>query len=196
MPGPSMVCVANHRAAAIVEDVDHLLETGHFGIDHVVGQDDGEGLVADKFLGAENGVSQAERLALAHIADARKCRDAARDGEQFFFAAALERGVEFEAVIEVVFHGAFAASGDDDDVLDAGGHRFFNAVLDDGLVDKSQHLFGYDFGGREKASAEAASRKDHLAYLLCSSISVPHTRKIYASAKRSSIVAARETCIR
>ena len=170
--GPFDGLRGQYRSAAIVEDIDHLLETGHFGINHVVGQDDSEGFVADKFLGAENGVSQAERFALADIADARKCRDAARDGEQFFFPAALQRGVEFEAVVEMVFHGAFAASGDDDDVLDAGGHRFFNSVLDDGLVDKSQHLFGYDFGGGEKASAEAASRKDHLAYLLCHQLSL------------------------
>ena len=48
-----------HRTAALVEDIDHLLQAGNFGIDHVVGQDDGEWLVADQFLGAEHSVSQA-----------------------------------------------------------------------------------------------------------------------------------------
>ena len=56
-------------------------------------------------------------------------------------------------MVEVVFHGAFAAPGDDDDVLDAGCDGFFNAVLDDGLVNKSQHLFGNDLGGGEKPCA-------------------------------------------
>ena len=143
------------------------MRQGSFGIDHVVGQDDGEGLVADQFLGAEHGVAEAERLLLAHVADAGERGDAARDGEQLFFAAALEGGVQFEADVEVVFHGALAAAGDDDDVLDAGGDGLFNAVLDDGLVDQSQHLFGDDFGGGQKTRAESAGGEDRLAYLLC-----------------------------
>ena len=68
-----------HGAAALVEDIDHLLQAGHFGVDHVVGQNDGERLVADEFLGAEHGVAQAERFALADIADARELGDAARN---------------------------------------------------------------------------------------------------------------------
>ena len=160
---------SQHGPAALVEDVDHLLQAGDLGVDHIVGQDDGEGFIADQFLGAENGVAQAERLLLAHVADARQRGDTARDREQFLLAAALERRVELEAEVEVVFHGAFAAAGDDDDVLDAGGNGLFDAVLDDGLVDQRQHLLGNDLGGRQKARAQAACGEDRFANLLCSS---------------------------
>ena len=108
-----------HGAALLVEDVDHLPEAGRIGVDHVVRQEDGEGLIADKLFGAEHGVAQAERLLLAAVTDARHGGDAARDRDQILFAAALERGVQLKAVVEVVFHSALAAAGDDDDVLDA-----------------------------------------------------------------------------
>ena len=66
-------------------------------------------------------------------------------------------------MIEVVFHGAFAAAGDDDDVLDARCDRLFDAVLDDGLVDQRQHLFGDDLGGGQKTRAQAAGGENNFA---------------------------------
>ena len=66
-------------------------------------------------------------------------------------------------MVEVVFHGGFAAAGDDDDVFDAGGDGLFNSVLDDRLVDEGKHLFGNDFGGGQKPRAESAGGKNHFA---------------------------------
>ena len=65
------------RTAALVEDIDHLLDAGDFGVDDVVGENDSEGLVAYQFFGAENGVAEAERLVLANVADAGQGRDTA-----------------------------------------------------------------------------------------------------------------------
>ena len=90
----------------------------------------------------------------------------ARNGEQFVLAAAFQGGIQLKAEVEVVFHRTFAAAGDDDDVLDAGSNGLFNAILDDGLVDQRQHLFRNDFGGRQKARAKAARRKNRFAYIL------------------------------
>ena len=121
MPGPSMVIVASTEPPRSSKTSIICLRQGGSRVDHVVGQDDGERLVADQLLGAEHRMAQAERLLLAHVADARHRRDAARDLQQLLLAAALERGVQLEADVEVVFHRALAAPGHDDDVLDAGG---------------------------------------------------------------------------
>jgi hypothetical protein len=67
----------------------------------------------------------------------------------------LEHLFELVAGIEVVFDGALAASGDDDDLVASGGQRFFDAVLNDGLVDQRKHFLGLGFGGGQEASAEA-----------------------------------------
>ena len=74
----------------------------------------------------------------------------------------------------MVFDGVLAFAGDDDDVLDAGGHALFNDVLNLRLVDDGEHFFGLRFGGREEASAKAGGREHGLADLLaaaCGSIS-------------------------
>src|SRR5580698_3821297 len=91
----------DHRAASFVEDFNHLLEAWRIGVDHIVGQDDREGLVAHKLFGAEHRVAQAEWLLLAHVADARHGRYFARQLEQLVFAFAFERRVELVADVEV-----------------------------------------------------------------------------------------------
>jgi hypothetical protein len=65
----------------------------------------------------------------------------------------------------MIFDGRFAASGDDDDVLNAGMHRLFDAILNQGLVHDGQHFFGGGFGSRQKASAQASGRENCFAYL-------------------------------
>ena len=51
----------------------------------------------------------------------------------------------------MIFDGRLSPPGHDDDVGDAGSGRFFNRVLDQGLVDKRQHLFRLRFRRREKS---------------------------------------------
>ncbi|MNC89263.1 hypothetical protein D3C83_51710 [compost metagenome] len=62
----------------------------------------------------------------------------------------------------MILDGVLAAAGDDDDVVDAGGDRLFDAVLDDRLVDEDQHFLGLGFRGREEAGAEPRRGKDGL----------------------------------
>ena len=60
----------------------------------------------------------------------------------------------------MILDGVLAATGDEDDVVDARLERLLDAVLDDGLVDERQHLLGLRFGGRQKAGAQAGRGKD------------------------------------
>ena len=131
----------------MIEDINHLLETWGFGINYVVRQDNGKWLVTDEFFGTKNCMTKAERLPLTHITYSRKCRNAARNGEEILLAAALESGVELEAMVEMILHGAFAAARNDDDVLDPRSQSFFDTILNNGLVDERQHLLGYDLRG-------------------------------------------------
>ncbi len=77
--------------------------------------------------------------------------------------ALLEHFFELVADVEVVFDGLLAASGDDDDLVAAGGHGLFDAVLNDGLVDQREHLFGLGFGGGQKAGAQAGGGENGFA---------------------------------
>ena len=63
----------------------------------------------------------------------------------------------------MILDRVLAAAGDQDDVVDAGGHRLLDAVLNDRLVDERQHFLGLRLGGRKKAGAETGGREDGLA---------------------------------
>jgi hypothetical protein len=59
----------DHVAAGFGIGLDHLLEAGLLGVDHVVGQDHREGLVADQAAGAPHRMAEAATLLLADIGD-------------------------------------------------------------------------------------------------------------------------------
>ena len=109
----------DHGALLLVEDIHHLFEAGTGGVDDVVGQQDGEGLVADEFARHEHGVAQAERFFLADVGDVHHVGNVADDFEQVGLAALLEHFFEFVADVEVVFDGLLAAAGDDEDLVAA-----------------------------------------------------------------------------
>ena len=106
-----------------LEHVDHLLHRRRVGIDHIVGQDDGERLVADQLARDEHGVAEAERLALADVREVDQVRDLADLGELFALAARLEKRLELDRHVEVILDGVLAAAGHQDDVVDAGRRR-------------------------------------------------------------------------
>ena len=65
----------------------------------------------------------------------------------------FEKILEEWRCVEMIFDGTLAATGDDDDVLDAGGHALFRDVLDLGLIDDRQHFLGLCFGRGQKSRA-------------------------------------------
>jgi hypothetical protein len=58
---------------------------------------------------------------------------------------------------------SLAAPGDDDDLIAAGHHGFFDAVLNDGLVDERKHFFWLGLSGRKESRAETGSRENSFA---------------------------------
>ena len=72
-------------------------------------------------------------------------------------ARLLEVVLELEVAVEVVLDGALAATGDDEDVVDAGAHGLLDHVLDGRLVDDRQHLLRLAFvAGRNRVPRPAA----------------------------------------
>src|SRR5678815_1619481 len=67
-------------------------------------------------------------------------------------------------MVEVVFDGALATTRNDDDLIAAGGERFFDSILNDRLVHQRQHLLWHCLGGGQESCAEACGRKDGFAY--------------------------------
>ena len=109
-----------HRSAGAIEHVDHLLQRRRRRVDHIVGKDHGERLVADDGFGDEHGVAEPERLALADVRDVDQVRDLADLVGEVLLAAALEKRLELLRDVEVILDRVLAAAGDDDDVRDAG----------------------------------------------------------------------------
>ena len=153
----------HHRRAVEFVDVEQLAQAGHFGVDHVVGQNHGERLFAHQFAGAQDGVPQAQRFLLPHVGDVDHVGNRAHRRQQILLVARFEQVFQLEADVEVILDGGLAAAGDDDDVLDAGLHRLLDAVLDQRLIHQRQHFFGLRFGGGKESCAEPRRGKDRLA---------------------------------
>jgi hypothetical protein len=64
-------------------------------------------------------VPQSEWFSLAHVRHIDHLRDVADLFEQVQLAALLQKALELDVHVEVIFDGVLAAAGDDDDVLDA-----------------------------------------------------------------------------
>ena len=106
-------------AAHPLEGIDHLLDCGRLGIDHVIAQQDGKRLVADEFARDQNGVSQAERFALADVRDIDHARDLSDLVQLLTLAARFQKRFELDRDIEVILNRVLPATGDEDDVVDA-----------------------------------------------------------------------------
>ena len=108
-------------------------------------------------------MAEAERLALPDVGEVDHVGDLADLLELIALAARLEERLELDRDVEVIFDGVLAAAGDEDDVVDARGDRFLDAVLDDRLVDERQHFLGLRLGGGQEAGAEAGGGEDGFA---------------------------------
>src|SRR6185503_10808304 len=71
---------------------------------------------------------------------------------------------QLDVDVEVVLDRVLAAPGDEDDVVDPGGERFLDAVLNGRLVDERQHLLGLSLGGGQKPGPETRGREDGFAH--------------------------------
>jgi hypothetical protein len=100
-------------------------------------------------------VTEAKGFFLANVGDINHVGDGAHNIQQVGFSALFEHAFELVADVEVIFDGLLAAAGDDENLIAAGGHGFFDSILDDGLVHQREHFFRLGFGGGQEAGSEA-----------------------------------------
>jgi hypothetical protein len=112
-------------------------------------------------------VTQPERLLLAHVGDGRDLRLAANGAEELDLAAVLEELLEGGMGVEVILDDARAGADDDDDLLDPGGDRLLDRVLDDRPVDERQDLLRDGFRRGQEPGPVAGGRQDRLADARC-----------------------------
>ena len=157
---------ADQIAADLGIGVDHLLHAAAGSVvvaDHqLVGQEDGERLLADDRPGAPDRMAQAQRHLLAHGDEVARLKPGRREDFQRLVAVAHGR-LELEGDVEMVDDGDLAAPGDEDHLLDPRLARFVDGVLDQRPVDDRQHLLGDRLGRGEEAGAEPGDGEHRFA---------------------------------
>ena len=136
----------------------------HRGIDDFVAENDRKGFVTDQPLGAEDRMAESEGLRLTDVAEICERGDMPHLAQELRLAAALEIFFQLDGPVEMVLDRAFAPPGDDDNVFDSGGDRFFHGILNQWLVDERQHLFGRGFRRGKEASAKACGGNHGFAH--------------------------------
>ncbi len=122
--------------------------------DHIR-QQDREGLVADDFARAPDGVAEAERRLLAGEAGRARSREIGHQRRIFGLLASLcERVLEFIGRVEVILDHRLVAAGDENEMLNPRFARFINDMLKNRPVNDRQHLLRDRFRCRQKPCAE------------------------------------------
>ena len=112
-------------------------------------------------------MAEAERRLLAGEAGRAGGRQVGQEGFQLVDLVALaQRVVEFVGEVEMVLDHGLVAAGDEDEMLDAGGARLVDDMLDDRPVDDGQHLLGDRLGRRQETRAQPGDGEDGLADFL------------------------------
>ncbi len=107
-----------------------------------------ERLVADQLARAPHRVAKPERLLLTREARGAGAGQVLRQELEIGFSLALaQRHLELERTIEMILDDTLVASGDKDEMLDAGLPCLVDDVLDHRPVDDGQHLLGHGLGG-------------------------------------------------
>ena len=154
-------------AAGFIIGVGQLLQARRFGQDEVVGQQNGERIVADEGAGAPYGVAEAKRLLLAHRDQVAWRNLVGMQHFQLGIPAALAQGrLQFEGDVEILDERRFAAAGDQAELLDARRPRLFHGVLDQRLVHDGQHFLGHRLGGRQEPRSQPGDGQNRLGKLL------------------------------
>src|ERR1017187_4958784 len=155
----------HHRRAEELVDVQQLAQAGRFGVDHIVGQDYRERLIPHQLHGAQNGVSQPQGFLLPSVRNVDHVGDVAHDRKQILLAPRFKHVFQLEADVKMIFDGALAAAGDDNDVLNSGMQRLLDAILNERFIDQRQHLHRLRLGGGQEAAAKPPGREYGFANL-------------------------------
>ena len=138
-------------------DMNELCEARNRRIDDFVAEDDRKGFVADQPLGAEDRMAESGAPPTDGRSRSLRAWRCAASGSELRLAVVLEIFFQLDGSVEVVLDRAFAPPGDDDNVFDSGGDRFFYRVLNQRFIDERQHFFGRCFRrGRKRVPRPAA----------------------------------------
>ena len=158
---PWHVFYTQHAAAMKFVGRRHLLQTGHLGIDKIIGKMHKKGLLAHCGFGAQHGVAQTQRRRLADIdTGGIGGQHAANLARQVGFTLRLQQLFEFLIGVEMIFNGALGSAGDEYQALRAGSQRLLDGILDEWLIDHRQHFLGTGFGGRQESRAATGHREN------------------------------------
>ena len=123
--------------------------------DHIREQDR-EGLVADDFARAPDGMAEAERRLLAGEAGRAGSWKIGHQRRIFsLFAPPGERIFEFIGRVEVILDHRLVAAGHENEMLNPRFARLIDHMLKNRPVDDGQHLLWDRFGRRQKARAKS-----------------------------------------
>ena len=154
----------NIAAATFVVDVNHLLQTARFGLHDHVGQEDGEGFMADEVSCTPDGMAQAQWFLLAGKARLSCSWQVLFQQIQLNRLAALPEGcLKFILLVEVVFDDRLVAARDKDQMFNASVARLVNHDLDQRTVNHRQHFLGHGLGGGEEPGAKTGDWKNGFA---------------------------------
>ena len=76
------------------------------------------------------------------------------------FIGFFKRFLQFLTAIKMVFNNALAAIGDDQDIGDTCRDRFFNNILNSGLIHDRKHFFGHRFGCGKNSCTKPRGRNN------------------------------------
>ena len=145
-------------AADLVIGIDHLLHAAAGTVsmaDHqLVGQENGERLVADNRPRTPDRMAEAQRHLLANRDEISR-GEAGRLEDFERLGPVAHRRFEFVGNIEVIDDRGLAAAGHEDHLLDPRLARLVHRILDQRPVDDRQHFLGDRLGGGQEARAEA-----------------------------------------
>src|SRR5690606_6856138 len=147
-------------AAEGVAHLDHALQQRVTPVDEVVAEQAGERVVADVLLGAEHRVAEPLGLALPYVVKRRKRGRFANLGQPVLVALGLQHVLQLVRAVEVVFDRPLVLAGDHQHVEQASGGGLLDDILDGGLVDDRQHLFGCRLGRRKEPGAQTRGGHD------------------------------------
>lgn len=142
----------------------------------VVAEHDHERIVPNVLAGHRDRMPQTQRFALTHEVNVGQVGEVDHLTQLVHLALGLQQVLQLEVAIEVVLQAAFVTARDDEDVIDSGGDRLLNHILDGRSIDHRQHLLGLRLGGGRKrvpnpaAGITALVTRDETAVLIANSL--------------------------
>src|SRR5207247_6067152 len=138
-----------HGRPGLVVGPDELAETRLGAQDHVVGEQERAWLALHLPAGTADRMAETKWLLLLNVDQVDAVGQPvhlAERVEHVPLAPLLEVVLDLPGAVEMVHDGALATTDDHDHFLDTRFDSLFDAVLDRGLVDQGEHLFGLRFG--------------------------------------------------